>query len=161
MYLLVVIDRFAIPDNLDIPENRHKYTKKRDCNLAVPLLEALVLPFVPNSNTEAHAVCISLIRYAICAHDVYTHHGHLSVAMFWNSEFTRFQEAKTKRLRRLFQYVLYVTHPKDIYPQRGLNTAKLSFCAAKVQLFFDICKKNVYFFLKKKKSALAEYGFIV
>ena len=32
--------------------------KKRDCNLAVPLIEALVLPFVPNNNTEAHAVCI-------------------------------------------------------------------------------------------------------
>ena len=32
--------------------------QKRDCNLAVSLTEALVLPFVPNSNTEAHAVCI-------------------------------------------------------------------------------------------------------
>ncbi len=31
--------------------------KKRDCNLAVPLIEALVLPLVPNNNTEAHAVC--------------------------------------------------------------------------------------------------------
>ena len=28
--------------------------------------------------------------------------GHLSVAMFWNVEFTRFQNAKTKRVRRLF-----------------------------------------------------------
>ncbi len=59
-------------------------------------------------------------------HRVYTHHGHLSVAMFWNDEFTRFLLAKTKRVRRLFQYVLYLTHPKDIFPQRGLNTAKLS-----------------------------------
>ena len=101
--------------------------KKRDCTIAVPLLEALVLPFVPNSNTEAHAVCISLIRYAICAHDVYTHHGHLSVAMFWNSEFTRFQEAKTKRVRRLFSICpVFTPHPKDIYPRRELNTAKLS-----------------------------------
>ncbi len=37
----------------------HKTTiytnKKRDRNLAVPLIEALVLPFVPNNNTEAHA----------------------------------------------------------------------------------------------------------
>ena len=32
-------------------------TKKRDCNLAVPLTEALVLPSNPNNNTEAHAVC--------------------------------------------------------------------------------------------------------
>ena len=26
-------------------------TKKRDCNLAVPLVEALALPLNPNSNT--------------------------------------------------------------------------------------------------------------
>ena len=31
--------------------------KKRDCNLAVPHSEALVLPSNPNNNTEAHAVC--------------------------------------------------------------------------------------------------------
>ena len=33
-------------------------TKKRDCNLAVPRIEALVLPFVTNSNTVAHAIYI-------------------------------------------------------------------------------------------------------
>ena len=33
-------------------------------------------------------------------------------------------------------------HPKDIYPRRELNTAKLSFCAAKLRTFSDICKKN-------------------
>ena len=33
-------------------------TKKRDCNLAVPHIEALVLPFVTNSNTVAHAIYI-------------------------------------------------------------------------------------------------------
>ncbi len=33
--------------------------KKRDCTIAVPLIEALVLPFVTNSNTVAHAVCIN------------------------------------------------------------------------------------------------------
>ena len=63
-----------------------------------------------------------------------------------SSEFARFQQAKTKRVRRLFQYVLYLTRPKDIYPQRGLNTAKLSFCAAKVLHFFDICKREGDFF---------------
>ena len=33
-------------------------TKKRDCTIAVPPIEALVLPFYPNSNTVAHAVRI-------------------------------------------------------------------------------------------------------
>ena len=33
-------------------------TKKRDCYLAVPLIEALALPVNPNSNTEPHSVCI-------------------------------------------------------------------------------------------------------
>ena len=39
---------------------RHKPCKKRkrDCNLAVPHFEALVLPLGKNSNTEAHAVHI-------------------------------------------------------------------------------------------------------
>jgi hypothetical protein len=120
-------------------------TKKRDCTIAVPLFEALVLPFVPNNNTEAHAVCITE-RVRERVHLVYTHHGHLSAAMFWNNEFTRFRIAKTKRVRRLFQYVLYLTRPKDIYLQRGLNTAKLLFCAAKVLHFFDICKREGDFF---------------
>lgn len=35
--------------------------KKRDCNLAVPHIEALVLPFVTNSNTVAHAVRIIIL----------------------------------------------------------------------------------------------------
>ena len=33
-------------------------TKKRDCTIAVPPIEALALPFHPNNNTVAHAVCI-------------------------------------------------------------------------------------------------------
>jgi hypothetical protein len=32
--------------------------KKRDCIIAVPLIEALALPSHQNSNTVAHAVCI-------------------------------------------------------------------------------------------------------
>jgi hypothetical protein len=43
----------------------HTYTyKKRDCNHAVPLIEALVLPFVTNSNTVAHAICICITLIA-------------------------------------------------------------------------------------------------
>ena len=41
--------------------------KKRDCTIAVPLIEALVLPFVTNSNTVAHAVCIVTSTHAVHA----------------------------------------------------------------------------------------------
>jgi len=34
----------------------------------------------------------------------------------------------------------YFTHPKDIFPQRGQNTAKLLFCAAKLQKNIDTYK---------------------
>ena len=54
--------------------------KKRDCNLAVPLVEALVLPFHPNSNTVAHAVCTNARTMRV--HYLHTN-GHLSAAMFW------------------------------------------------------------------------------
>ena len=39
-------------------------------------------------------------------------------AMFWNDEFTRFQIAKTKRLRRLL-YVRIYPPLKNIFPRRG------------------------------------------
>ena len=54
-------------------------------------------------------------------------------------EFTRFLLAKTKRVRRLFNMSCIYPIPKDIYPRRELNTAKLSFYAAKVQQLFEIC----------------------
>jgi len=75
------------------------HTKKRDCNLAVPHSEALVLPSNPNNNTEAHAVCTNARTMRV--HYLHTN-GHLSAAMFWIiCEFTRFRNAKTKRVRRL------------------------------------------------------------
>ena len=52
----------------------HIQTKKRDCNLAVPHSEALVLPFHPNSNTEAHAVCTNARNVRV--HYLHTN-GHL------------------------------------------------------------------------------------
>ena len=78
------------------------YTKrKRDCNLAVPPIEALVLPFVKNSNTVAHAACILYNKVHATRVHVYTYHRHLSVAMFCNVlKFTRFRLTKTKRVRR-------------------------------------------------------------
>ena len=55
------------------------HTKKRDCNLAVPLVEALVLPFVPNSNTVAHAVCTNARTTRV--HYLHTN-GHLVLQCF-------------------------------------------------------------------------------
>ena len=70
---------------------------------------------------------------AVCAYINYIPMGILVSQCFGLYEFTRFRNAKTKRVRRLFQYVLYLTHPKDIFPRRGLNTG------AKVQQLFEIC----------------------
>ena len=56
------------------------HTKKRDCTIAVPLVEALVLPFHPNNNTEAHAVCTNARTMRV--HYLHTNE-HLSAAMFW------------------------------------------------------------------------------
>ena len=55
------------------------HTKKRDCNLAVPLTEALVLPFVPNSNTVAHAECTNARTMRV--HYLHTN-GHLVLQCF-------------------------------------------------------------------------------
>ena len=91
-------------------------TKKRDCTIAVPRFEALVLPFVPNNNTEAHAVCIYMYAYAYLN---YTYHRAPCAALFWNSEFTRFRIAKTKRVRRLFQYVRIPSCANNIFLSVG------------------------------------------
>ena len=74
---------------------------------------------------------------------------------FTHIEISQVPRRAEQKANALNQYVLYVIHPKGIFFQRELNTAKLSFRTVKVQLFFDICKKNVYFFDKEKKSALA------
>ena len=58
-----------------------KIYKKRDCTIAVPHSEALVLPFHPNNNTEAHAVCIC--AYAIRVHYLYTYQWASCVAVLW------------------------------------------------------------------------------
>jgi hypothetical protein len=63
------------------------HTKKRDCNLAVPLTEALVLPSNPNNNTEAHAVCTNARTMRV--HYLHTN-GHLVLQCFGLYEFTRF-----------------------------------------------------------------------
>ena len=54
-----------------------------------------------------------------CAHyarTLITYQWASCAAMFWNDEFTRFRLAKTKRVRRLFQYVLYLPPPERHIP---------------------------------------------
>ena len=56
--------------------NHHVHTqKKRDRNIAVPLVEALVLPFYPNSNTEPTPYVYGT-RTTARAYN-YTQHEHL------------------------------------------------------------------------------------
>ena len=129
------------------------YTKrKRDCNLAVPPIEALVLPFVKNSNTVAHAACILYNKvHTLTRIHVYTYHRHLSVAMFCNIlKFTRFRLTKTKRVRRysLCPYpTTLIGHFPDVdYTKKCTNPRSvITEYAAKLLQKFDICK---YFFEK-------------
>ena len=65
---------------------------------------------------------------AVCAYINYIPMGILVLQCFGLYEFTRFRNAKTKRVRRLFQYVLYLTLPKDIFPRRG--QIRQNFCFA-------------------------------
>ncbi len=59
---------------------------------------------IRTSNTEP---TLYVYMYAqIRVHD-YTHREHLCVAVFWMLEFTRFQIAKTKRVRRFLYYVFF------------------------------------------------------
>ena len=79
--------------------------------------------------------------------------------MFWMIRIYQIQGNQNKALKTPFQYVLYVTHPKDIYPRRELNTAKLSFCAAKILHFFNIRKEKSAFlwvFAQKKEKPHGE-----
>ena len=64
--------------------------------------------------------------------------------MFWNDEFTRFRNAKTKRVRRLYHMSAF-THPTRTYPSAWTEYS------AKVLLFSDICKfgkQNLLFYAK-------------
>ena len=57
------------------------HRKKRDCNLAVPRIEALALPFYLNKQHRAHAACIytRIHAYLIVIHT----NEHPCAAMFW------------------------------------------------------------------------------
>lgn len=85
---------------------------------------------------------------ALCAYINYIPMSILCRNVLGYFEFTRFQNAKTKRVRRLLSICpVFTPHPKDIYPRRELNTAKLSlpqghdsFCVAKLHKTNDTCK---------------------
>ena len=84
-------------------------------------------PTCKTNNTEAHAVCIYTRKRVLN-----THHGRLvSHCLDKLMKFTRSRIAKTKRVRRFFQYVLAVL--------RRQATTK-TFASAKVRRNFDICK---------------------
>jgi len=72
------------------------YTKKAGYNVAVPLVKALVLPSIPNKQHWSPR------RMYIYTKNVYenTHYGRLVSHCFGIYEFTRFWQAKTKRVRR-------------------------------------------------------------
>ena len=81
------------------------HNKKRDCNVAVPLLKALVLPSIPNKqhwSPRRMYICTRKCVYMII-HTMSILVSHC----FGIYEFTRFWVAKTKRVRRF----LYVKKP--------------------------------------------------
>ena len=61
-------------------------TKKRDCTIAVPLIEALALPFVPNKQHRSprRYVCIRAHYVKVRAYGIYISRGHQNAAMCWN-----------------------------------------------------------------------------
>ena len=59
---------------------------------------------IRTSNTEP---TLYVYMYAQMRVHNHTHYEHLCVAMFWMLEFTRFQIAKTKRVRRFLYYVFF------------------------------------------------------
>ncbi len=113
--------------------------KKAGLHYCCSAFQGSSIAFFVQTTTLKPTPYVKFVRY-IRTDKLHTN-GHLVLHCFGKKfEFARFWNAKTKRVRRLFQYVLYLTHPKDIFPQRGLNTAKLLFCAAKLQLFLHIRK---------------------
>ena len=86
--------------------------------IAVPLIEALVLPLHRTSNTEAHADMYEYTPpYEVTCTWIYISRGHQYAALSWcfKKEFTRFQLAKPKRIYD----ALYINMSrKQPHPQR-------------------------------------------
>ena len=76
---------------------------------------------------------------------IYTPEDILVSQCFGIYEFTRFELAKTKRLRRLLNMSCTPSHAKEHTPSAWADTAKLLFCAAKLHKKNDIRKRYVIF----------------
>ena len=101
-----------------------KYTnKKRDCTVAVPLLEAFALPNHIEQQREAHADMYEDI-YTFIVHMVIDIHIPRTsyVAMFcYGYESCEVSRNQNKALLTPL-LCLQPPHPKDIIPRRGLIT---------------------------------------
>ena len=86
--------------------------KKRDCNLAVPLSEALVLPFVPNSNTVAHAVCMNARTMRV--HYLHTN-GHLVLQCFGTLWIYQIPDSQNKARKTPFSICPVFTPTRKTY----------------------------------------------
>ena len=122
------------------------HTKKRDCNLAVPLTQALVLPSIPNKQHRSPRRMYIIYKVRdMRTRCIYTPEDILVSQCFGIYEFTRFELAKTKRLRRLLNMSCTPSHAKEHTPSAWADTAKLLFCAAKLHKKNDIRKRYVIF----------------
>ena len=100
-------------------------SKKRDNNFAVPLVEALVLPFIPNSNTEpTYYAYIFKVRIRVHA---YTHRRHLCVAVFRNvCEIYQISTSQNKALKTLYHHVIAFLRCR--YQRLGTSVRTLCDC---------------------------------
>ena len=113
-------------------------TKKRDCTVAVPLSEALVLPLYPNKQHRSPRRYVRTrtpIYFRCTEIDIHIPRTSKCCNVLDTIEFTRFQIAKHKAyLTPLL--CLQPPHPKDIIPRRGLITG------AKVVNYFGLSKSS-------------------
>ena len=144
--------------------------KKAGPRAAVPLYEALVLPFIPNKQHRSpRRICTrTRVPNKYTRHKIYISWGHqLLQCLGIKIEFTRFRKAKNKALRT-------PTYPKekvvrfDAYIQNVLKAATgvfghtnwlserghfppsnpdVGLSATKLQHFFEMCKGIVNFLL--------------
>ena len=98
-------------------------TKKRDCTVAVPLSEALVLPLYPNKQHRSPRRYVRTrthVSTSVYCENIHIPRTSKCCNVLDTFEFTRFQIAKHKAyLTPLLG--LQPPHPKDIIPRRGLN----------------------------------------
>ena len=88
--------------------------KKRDCTVAVPLLEALELPFHLNKQHRSprRYVRIHARPLGTCDDRIYISRGHQNAAMSWSYlEFSRFRNAKS--IARFNAFIMSCNYPPE------------------------------------------------